>query len=150
MKQAVGYSSGRGATMHAFVSSRSGSLEVWVSGIDDLMPQRVTSLGDAKVIGNLSWTSDSSSVVYSARRKGRNGAWQTNIASGLTTALRESDTYSNWPQFSADVLPGLAQKRQNRLVALLPPMLGVVAFAGPHLLSVHGLYGGIGVQRDLL
>jgi Tol biopolymer transport system component len=86
----------------AFVSSRSGTLEVWVSGVDDLMPKRVSSLTDAKVIGNLSWTADGLSVVYSARRQGRNGAWQTVVANGATTMLRESDSYTNWPQFSAD------------------------------------------------
>jgi Tol biopolymer transport system component len=42
------------------------------------------------------------SVVYSARRQGRNGAWQTTIDGGSTTLLRESDSYTNWPQFSAD------------------------------------------------
>ncbi|HEY1949854.1 MAG TPA: hypothetical protein VGG97_22770 [Bryobacteraceae bacterium] len=66
------------------------------------MPRRITSLGDAKVIGTLSWTPDGLSVVYSARRQGRDGAWQTNIASGVTTLLRQADTYSRWPQFSAD------------------------------------------------
>ena len=86
----------------AFVSSRSGALEVWVSGINDLMPRRVTALADAKVIGGLSWAPDGLSVVYSARRQGRNGAWQTTIGDGVTEALRQSDTYSDWPQLSAD------------------------------------------------
>jgi Tol biopolymer transport system component len=86
----------------AFVSSRSGGLEIWVSGIGDVAPRRVTSLGDAKVISGLSWTADGESIVYSARRQGRNGAWQTRIAGGSTKALRQGDTYSNWPQFSPD------------------------------------------------
>ena len=89
-------------TKFAFVSSRGRALEVWVAGIDGVTPRRVTSLGDATVIYTPSWSADGASVVYSARRQGKNGAWETNVTTLATTLLRQSDSYSNSPQLAAD------------------------------------------------
>ncbi len=51
-------------------------------------------------------------------------------------------------QFAPDVFSRLGDKRQHRLVALLAFVLGVVALASAHLLSVERMHGGVGVDGD--
>src|SRR6266852_6114249 len=52
-------------------------------------------------------------------------------------------------KFARDVFSGLGQKRQNRLITLLPSVLWVVALARSHLVAEQRVHRGAGVQRDL-
>jgi hypothetical protein len=53
-------------------------------------------------------------------------------------------------QLARDVLPGLGQKRQDWLEALLSPVFRVVALAPGHLFTEHGVHGGVRIHGDHL
>src|ERR1035441_3086046 len=54
-------------------------------------------------------------------------------------------------QLPPDVLSRLGDERQNRLVTLLPSVLGVITLACSHLvLAVNGVHRGVGIQGDAI
>jgi hypothetical protein len=51
-------------------------------------------------------------------------------------------------QFPGHKFPGFRQERQDRLIAFLPLVFGVIAFTRSHLFAVQRVHRRVGVDRD--
>lgn len=84
----------------AFVSTRSGSHEVWISGPDGADPQRLTSFGGARVSGP-EWSPDGQRIVVSSRADGDADVFVI-LPSGEVRQITDSDADDVAPSWSAD------------------------------------------------
>jgi Tol biopolymer transport system component/DNA-binding winged helix-turn-helix (wHTH) protein len=84
----------------AFVSSRSGSPEIWVSGPSGEDPRKLTSFGGPQV-GAPSWSPDSSTIVFDARPDGHADVFSVSIG-GEPALLEASSANEIAPVFSPD------------------------------------------------
>ena len=84
----------------AFVSTRSGSHEVWTAGPDGATPQRLTSFGGARVSGPR-WSPDGRRLVVSARADGDADVFVV-LPSGEVRPLTDSDADDVAPTWSRD------------------------------------------------
>jgi Tol biopolymer transport system component len=86
----------------AFISDRSGTAQIWISGLNGGQPRKVTSLQDGDLPMSPAWSPDGTKIAYFCRRNGLNYAYQTNVATGDTLALRSGEEYALFPQYSKD------------------------------------------------
>ena len=70
----------------AFVSTRSGSEEVWVAGSSGGEPRRMTSFGGAR-LESPRWSPDGRRIVFSARRPAQADLWTVDAEGGLPRQL---------------------------------------------------------------
>jgi len=86
----------------AFVSTRSGEQDVWVSGANGEAPRRVTSLTNARV-ETPRWSPDGTRLVFSARLGGgRADLWTVDARGGAARRIRSGKSDSVAPSWSRD------------------------------------------------
>ena len=84
----------------AYMSDRSGSMEIWVADRDGSHQQQLTSLGNT---GSPRWSPDSQSIVFDAGQRNGPAIYSVPAAGGAPRLLIPSDTHTNvCPSFSAD------------------------------------------------
>jgi Tol biopolymer transport system component/DNA-binding winged helix-turn-helix (wHTH) protein len=84
----------------AFVSTRSGATEVWVSDADGARPRRLTSFGGARV-ETPRWSPDGRRLVFSARAPARSDLYLIDAEGGVPARITEqSDALA--PEWSRD------------------------------------------------
>ncbi|MEP6537419.1 MAG: winged helix-turn-helix domain-containing protein [Bryobacteraceae bacterium] len=88
-------------TKIAFISSRSGSPEVWVSNADGTNPARKTAFGGA-LLGYPNWSTDGQRLVFHARPEGQADLFEMPVASGTTIRLTTNVTDNTMPNYSPD------------------------------------------------
>ncbi|MFB3921929.1 MAG: protein kinase [Terriglobia bacterium] len=86
----------------AFISQRSGSLEVWVCDADGLNALQVTSLGGPNIGNPPRWSPDSRRLTFSANVKGPSEIYVANASGGSLQTLTSPPTYSANPSWSSD------------------------------------------------
>jgi Tol biopolymer transport system component len=85
----------------AFVSSRSGTPELWVSGADGSNLMQLTSLG-GPLFGYLSWSPDGEQIVFHARPYGQADIFVVRVAGGTPKRLTNHPADDLVPTFSRD------------------------------------------------
>jgi Tol biopolymer transport system component len=85
----------------AFISTRSGSYELWVAGRDGSAPQRLTTLG-GPYVGVPRWSPDGGRLVFVARPRGRAELHLVDLAGGPVRRLPVASDDAVAPSFSAD------------------------------------------------
>jgi Tol biopolymer transport system component len=75
-------------TRVAFVSTRSGATEIWVSEADGARPRRLTSFGGARV-ETPRWSPDGRRLVFSARAPARSDLYQIDAEGGVAGRITE-------------------------------------------------------------
>ena len=84
----------------AYMSDRSGSMEIWVAQRDGSHPQQLTSLGNA---GSPRWSPDSRSIVFDDGQRDGPAIYSVSVNGGACRLLVPSNNHSNvCPSFSAD------------------------------------------------
>ncbi|HSF19623.1 MAG TPA: winged helix-turn-helix domain-containing protein [Vicinamibacteria bacterium] len=89
------------ASRVAFVSTRSGSPELWVSDAAGGEAKRLTSFGGPDV-GAPSWSPDGRSIVFDARPEGHADVYSISIEGGAATPIAPSPANEVAPVFSPD------------------------------------------------
>jgi Tol biopolymer transport system component/DNA-binding winged helix-turn-helix (wHTH) protein len=85
----------------SFVSSRSGSEELWVANADGSHPIRLTSFNQA-VVGPAAWSPDGQSLVFHARPEGQADLFVMSAAGGAPRRLTHHPSDDNVPTYSCD------------------------------------------------
>lgn len=85
----------------AFISSRSGSREVWVSNADRSNPVRITSF-NGTMIGQPSWSPDGQWITFHARVEGSNDIFVVPAAGGPLKRLTANTWEDHYPNYSRD------------------------------------------------
>ncbi len=85
----------------AFVSSRSGSAEIWVSDADGSHPVRMTSIG-GPLVGILNWSPDGQWIAFHARPEGQADLFVIPAAGGSPRRLTTNPQDDNAPSYSHD------------------------------------------------
>ena len=85
----------------AFVSTRSGSEEIWVIGAGGESPTQLTSLEGARLETPV-WSPDGTQILFSARREGIAQLYSVDAAGGVTKPWTSEKTDSVAPAWSAD------------------------------------------------
>ncbi|HEY6930442.1 MAG TPA: winged helix-turn-helix domain-containing protein [Thermoanaerobaculia bacterium] len=85
----------------AFVSTRSGSEEIWVMGAGGESPTQLTSLEGARLETPV-WSPDGKQILFSARREGIAGLYSVEAAGGVTKAWTTEKSDAVAPAWSAD------------------------------------------------
>ena len=84
----------------AYMSDRSGSMEIWIAGRDGSHPQQLTSIGNT---GSPRWSPDSQSIVFDASPRNGPAIYSVSITGGPPRLLVPPGTHNNvCPSFSAD------------------------------------------------
>jgi Tol biopolymer transport system component/DNA-binding winged helix-turn-helix (wHTH) protein len=84
----------------AFMSDRSGTMEIWVSDRDGKNVAQLTAIGNA---GTPRWSPDSKSIVFDANRKGGAGIYTVALEGGVAPRLlTPDDTDNRCPSWSHD------------------------------------------------
>jgi Tol biopolymer transport system component/DNA-binding winged helix-turn-helix (wHTH) protein len=83
----------------AYMSDRSGTMEIWVSDRDGSNPFQLTAIGDA---GTPRWSPDSQAVVFDARARGERTVYVVNLQSGAPRALMPDNNENVCPSWSQD------------------------------------------------
>jgi len=84
----------------AFMSDRSGTMEIWVSDRDGKNPAQLTAIGNA---GTPRWSPDSKSIVFDANRKNGAGIYTVPLEGGAAPRLlTPDDTDNRCPSWSHD------------------------------------------------
>lgn len=87
----------------AFISSRSGAPEVWVSDASGASPRRLTSFGGPQV-GAPSWAPDGRTIVFDARPEGHADLFSISIDGGAPEPVAPSPSNELAPAFAPDGL----------------------------------------------
>jgi Tol biopolymer transport system component/DNA-binding winged helix-turn-helix (wHTH) protein len=85
----------------AFLSRRSGSLEVWVCDRNTANPVQLTSFGGPQ-IGEPRWSPDSRQVVFDVRTSGNPELYLVNLDGGPPRRFLTGTANAAWPFWSAD------------------------------------------------
>lgn len=83
----------------AFMSDRSGTMEIWVSDADGKNPRQLTAIGDA---GTPRWSPDSKSVVFDAPHKNNSGIYTVSLEGGEARLITVDDFENRCPSWSGD------------------------------------------------
>jgi Tol biopolymer transport system component/DNA-binding winged helix-turn-helix (wHTH) protein len=84
----------------AFMSDRSGTMEIWVSNRDGKNPVQLTAIGNA---GTPRWSPDSKSIVFDSNRKSGAGLYTVALGGGAAPRLLTPDgTENRCPSWSHD------------------------------------------------
>ena len=85
----------------AFISSRSGSREVWVSKADGSNAVRITFFG-GPVVGHPNWSPDGQWIIFHARPEGPTDIFVVPAAGGPPKRLTTNDWEDHFPSYSRD------------------------------------------------
>jgi Tol biopolymer transport system component len=85
----------------AFLSSRSGAQEIWVSRSDGSYPRQITWFEGVQ-IGAPQWAPDNERIVFHARRQGRAELFVVNAGGGLPRPLSPEPVLGSVPSWSRD------------------------------------------------
>lgn len=85
----------------AFVSSRSGSREIWVCNRDGTQARQLTALGGVYVMGPR-WSPDGTRIAFSATPAGYTAVYVMDVANGIPRRLSHGDHSETSPCWSAD------------------------------------------------
>ena len=85
----------------AFVSTRSGSPEIWLTGRDGGTAKKLTSFGGARM-ETPRWSADGRRLVFSARRETRADLWVVEAAGGVPDRLTSGPGDAVAPSWSRD------------------------------------------------
>ena len=83
----------------AFMSDRSGSMEIWISDADGSYPLNLTALGGC---GSPRWSPDSQSIAFDSVHSGRAAIYVAGMNGGKPRALVEDDAENTVPGWSHD------------------------------------------------
>jgi Tol biopolymer transport system component/DNA-binding winged helix-turn-helix (wHTH) protein len=83
----------------AFMSDRSGSMEIWVSGVDGSNPVQLSALGKA---GTPRWSPDSKWIAFDSDARGRGAIYLVNVEGGEPRVLVQGDFENRVPSWSRD------------------------------------------------
>jgi Tol biopolymer transport system component/DNA-binding winged helix-turn-helix (wHTH) protein len=83
----------------AYMSDRSGTMEIWVSDRDGKNPRQLTSTGNA---GTPRWSPDSQTVVFDAPGRQRSQIYLVNLNGAAARLLTEDEFENRCPSFSPD------------------------------------------------
>jgi Tol biopolymer transport system component/DNA-binding winged helix-turn-helix (wHTH) protein len=89
------------SSLIAFVSTRSGTPEIWVSDASGASARRLTSFGGPQV-GAPSWSPDGRTIVFDARPAGHADLFTIPVEGGTATPIAPSPQNEIAPAFSAD------------------------------------------------
>jgi Tol biopolymer transport system component/DNA-binding winged helix-turn-helix (wHTH) protein len=82
----------------AYMSDRSGTMEIWVSNRDGSNPLQLTSIGD---VGTPRWSPDSQSIVFDAAGRNTTSIYRVNL-DGTSPRLLTPDNFNVCPSWSRD------------------------------------------------
>jgi Tol biopolymer transport system component/DNA-binding winged helix-turn-helix (wHTH) protein len=85
----------------AFISSRSGSREIWVSNADASNPVRLTFFG-GPLVGRMNWSPDGQWIVFHARPEGQADVFVIPAAGGPPKRLTTNSSEDHNPSYSRD------------------------------------------------
>jgi Tol biopolymer transport system component len=83
----------------AYMSDRSGTMEIWVSDRDGSNPIQVSSVGNA---GTPRWSPDSQAIVFDANRRNGSGIYMINLRGGAPRLLTQDEFENRCPSWSQD------------------------------------------------
>jgi Tol biopolymer transport system component len=86
----------------AFVSTRSGSAEIWIDALDNSLPQQMTHFHNPGQIFMLTWSPDGRSIVFSYRRGSATNLYRYSLDDASIRQLTNSQHRNFSPIFSAD------------------------------------------------
>jgi Tol biopolymer transport system component len=85
----------------AFVSTRSGSEEIWLSNADGSNPRQLTSMG-GPLTSNPRWSPDGTTIVFDSRREGSPDLYLTSPQGGSPRRLTDHPGYEVEARWSRD------------------------------------------------
>lgn len=83
----------------AFMSDRSGNMEIWASDADGKNPRQLTAIGNA---GTPRWSPDSKAVVFDAPHKNSSGIYTVSLEGGEARLVTADDYENRCPSWSGD------------------------------------------------
>jgi len=83
----------------AFMSDRSGTMEIWMSDADGSNAKQLTSIGNA---GTPRWSPDSKAIVFDATRRNGASIYTVSIENGETRLVTADDFENRCPSWSRD------------------------------------------------
>jgi Tol biopolymer transport system component/DNA-binding winged helix-turn-helix (wHTH) protein len=83
----------------AFMSDRSGTMEIWVSDRDGVNPVQLSAVGNA---GTPRWSPDSQSIVFDANRRNGAGIYVISLRGGGPRLLIQDEHENRCPSWSQD------------------------------------------------
>jgi len=86
----------------AFVSSRSGSSELWLDTLDNAPPRQLTHFHDRGQFFMLTWSPDGRSIIFSYRRGSATNLFHYDMNNGAIQQLTHSNNRNFSPVYSAD------------------------------------------------
>jgi len=85
----------------AFMSSRSGACEIWMSASDGSNPVQLTAFGGPIIFGP-KWSPDGQNIAFTAVRAGTVGLYVVSANGGPPRRLTTHPAGNNWPYWSRD------------------------------------------------
>jgi len=85
-----------------FVSSRSGTIELWIAKADGTDARQITHLNGEGFAITPSWSPDASQVVYAIRRDGATSIWLMRLSTGISRQLTFTNNRNISPVFGPD------------------------------------------------
>ncbi|MCJ7502528.1 MAG: protein kinase [Acidobacteriia bacterium] len=85
----------------AFMSSRSGACEIWMSASDGSNPVQLTAFGGPIIFGP-KWSPDGQNIAFTAARAGTVGLYVVSANGGPPRRLTTHPAGENWPYWSRD------------------------------------------------
>lgn len=122
----------------AWISDRSGTLEVWLSDADGLSPRQVTHFGGVWV-NSINWSPDGKTIAVDARPLGHAAVYAVEISLGATRLLDDAPFEQRMPAWSVDATSIYFNSVRDGAVAVYKRSLqtGIV-----NRVSEHEMYMG--------
>jgi Tol biopolymer transport system component/predicted Ser/Thr protein kinase len=85
----------------AFVSSRSGTEEIWIANADGSRPRQLTTIG-GPMTSNARWSPDGRTILFDSRREGSADLYLVSSGGGAPRRLTDHPAYDGEARFSRD------------------------------------------------